>query len=133
GWCEELDARAAGFRVLKWMPGIGPSTAAKILDQVEAEPHASRVLDDIKVPRATAEDWPALAKLFEQMRQGKTMWPAEFELVREWYAPHLERIYDDAQLRAADVAQLAQIAAGHGARGRVFTQAAPGPPDGNYG
>jgi DNA helicase-2/ATP-dependent DNA helicase PcrA len=109
------------------MPGIGPSTAAK------TEPHASHVLYDIKVPRATAEDWPALAKLFEQMRQGKTMWPAELELVQEWYVPHLERIYDDAQLRAADVAQLAQIAAGYGSRERFLTELTLDPPDATSG
>ena len=132
-WCENPRDRVAGFRVLQLMPGIGPSTAAKILDQVEAEPHASHVLYDIKVPRATAEDWPSLAKLFEQMRQGKTMWPAEFELIQEWYAPHLERIYDDAQLRAADVAQLAQIAAGYGSRERFLTELTLDPPDATSG
>jgi DNA helicase II / ATP-dependent DNA helicase PcrA len=132
-WCENLHDRVAGFRVLQLMPGIGPSTAAKILDHVEAELHASHVLYDIKVSRATAEDWPALAKLFEQMRQGKTMWPAEFELVQEWYAPHLERIYDDAQLRAADVAQLAQIAAGYGSRERFLTELTLDPPDATSG
>src|SRR6516165_9913898 len=132
-WCENPRDRVAGFRVLQLMPGIGPSTAAKILDQVEAEPHASHVLYDIKVPRATAEDWPSLAKLFEQMRQGKTMWPAEFELIQEWYAPHLERIYDDAQLRTADVAQLAQIAAGYGSRDRFLTELTLDPPDATSG
>jgi DNA helicase II / ATP-dependent DNA helicase PcrA len=132
-WCENPRDRVAGFRVLQLMPGIGPSTAAKILDQVEAEPHASHVLYDIRVPRAAAEDWPAFAKLFEQMRQGKTTWPAEFELVQEWYAPHLERIYDDAQLRAADVAQLAQIAAGYGSRERFLTELTLDPPDATSG
>jgi DNA helicase-2/ATP-dependent DNA helicase PcrA len=132
-WCENPRDRVAGFRVLQLMPGIGPSTAAKILDQVEAEPHASHVLYDIKVPRATAEDWPALAKLFEQMRQGKTPWPAEFELVQEWYAPHLDRIYDDAPLRAADVAQLGQIAAGYGSRERFLTELTLDPPDATSG
>src|SRR5262249_4764736 len=132
-WCENLNDRVAGVRVLQWLPGIGPSTAAKILDQLEAEPHASDVLYDIKVPRTTVEDWPALAKLFEQMRQGKTMWPAELELVQEWYVPHLERIYDDAQLRAADVAQLAQIAAGYGSPERVLTEPTPAPPPATAG
>jgi hypothetical protein len=101
--CLNPRDRVAGFRVLQLMPSIGPSTAAKILDQVEAESHASHVLYDIRVPRASAEDWPAFAKLFERLRQGKTTWPAEFDLIQEWYAPHLDRIYDDAQLRAADV------------------------------
>jgi DNA helicase-2/ATP-dependent DNA helicase PcrA len=121
-WYENPRDRVAGFRVVQLLPGIGPSTAAKILDQIEAEPHASDVLYDIKVPKAAAEDWPAFANLFEQMRQGTTTWPAEFELVQEWYAPHLDRIYDDAQLRTADVAQLAQIAMGYGSRERFLTE-----------
>ncbi len=70
-WCENPRDRIAGFRAVQLLPGIGPSTAAKILDQVEAKPHASDVLHDIKVPKGAAEDWPAFAKLFEQMREGK--------------------------------------------------------------
>jgi DNA helicase II / ATP-dependent DNA helicase PcrA len=132
-WCENPRDRVAGFRVVQLLPGIGPSTAAKVLDQVEAKPHASDVLYDIKVPKAAAEDWPAFAKLFEQMRQGKMTWPAEFELVQEWYAPHLERIYDDAHFRAADVTQLAQIAAGYGSRERFLTDLTLDPPDATGG
>jgi len=70
-WCENPRDRIAGFRAVQLLPGIGPSTAAKILDQVGAKPHASDVLHDIKVPKGAAEDWPAFAKLFEQMREGK--------------------------------------------------------------
>jgi hypothetical protein len=103
------------------VPGIGPSSAAKILDQVEAEPHATEVLYDIRVPKVAAQDWPAFAKLVEQMRQGKTTWPGELELVQEWYAPHLDRIHNDAPFRAADVAQLGQIAAGYGSRERPLS------------
>src|SRR5262249_33900667 len=132
-WCENPRDRVAGFRVVQLLPGIGPSTAAKILDQVEAEPHATDLLYDIKVPKAAAEDWPAFAKLFQQLRQGKTPWPAEFELVQEWYAPHLDRIYDDPPLRAADVGQLGQIAAGYGSRERFLTELTLDPPDATSG
>ena len=55
-WCENPRDRVAGFRAVQLLPGIGPSTAAKILDEVEAEPHATDVLHDIKVPKAVAED-----------------------------------------------------------------------------
>jgi DNA helicase-2/ATP-dependent DNA helicase PcrA len=127
-WCENPRDRVAGFRAIQLLPGIGPSTAAKILDEVEAEPHTTDVLHDIKVPKAAAEDWPAFAKLGEQMRQRKTPWPAEFELVHGWYTPHLERIYDDAPLRVADVAQLGQIAAGYGSRERFLTELTLDPP-----
>jgi DNA helicase-2/ATP-dependent DNA helicase PcrA len=37
------------------------------------------------------------------MRNAKTTWPAEFALVRQWYEPHLHRMYDDGQLRMADI------------------------------
>jgi DNA helicase-2/ATP-dependent DNA helicase PcrA len=132
-WCENPRDRVAGFRAVQLLPGIGPSTAAKILDQVEAEPHATDVLHDIEVPKTTAQDWPAFTKLVEQMRQGKTTWPVELELVQEWYAPHLDRIYDDAPLRAADVAQLGQIAAGYGSRERFLTELTLDPPEATSG
>jgi DNA helicase-2/ATP-dependent DNA helicase PcrA len=132
-WCENPRDRVAGFRAVQLLPGIGPSTAAKILDQVEAEPHATDVLYKIRVPNAAAQDWPAFAKLVEQMRQGKTTWPVELELVQEWYAPHLDRIYDDAPLRAADIAQLGQIAAGYGSRERFLTELTLDPPDATSG
>jgi DNA helicase-2/ATP-dependent DNA helicase PcrA len=85
------------------------------------------------VPKAAAEDWPAFTKLVEQMRQRNTPWPAEFELVQEWYAPHLDRIYDDGPLRAADVAQLGQIATGYGSRERFLTELTLDPPDATSG
>jgi DNA helicase II / ATP-dependent DNA helicase PcrA len=132
-WCENPRDRVAGFRAVQLLPGIGPSTAAKILDQVEANPHTCEVLYDIKVPKAAAEDWPAFAKLVEQMRQGKTTWPVELELIQEWYPPHLERIYDDASLRAADVAQLGQIAAGYRSRERFLTELTLDPPEATSG
>jgi ATP-dependent DNA helicase UvrD/PcrA len=132
-WCENPRDRVAGFRAVQLLPGIGPSTAAKILDQVEGEPHVTDALYAIKVPKATAQDWPAFAKLVEQMRQGKTTWPVELELVQEWYAPHLDRIYDDAPLRAADIAQLGQIAAGYGSRERFLTELTLDPPDATSG
>jgi DNA helicase-2/ATP-dependent DNA helicase PcrA len=132
-WCENPRDRVAGFRAVQLLPGIGPSTAAKILDQVEGEPRATDALYAIKVPKAAAEDWPVFAKLVEQMRQGKTTWPVEFELVQEWYAPHLDRIYDDGPFRAADVVQLGQIAAGYGSRERFLTELTLDPPDATSG
>jgi DNA helicase II / ATP-dependent DNA helicase PcrA len=132
-WCENPQDRVGGFRAVQLLPGIGPSTAAKILDQVEAKPDAYDVLDDIKMPNAAAEDWPAFARLFKQLRDGKVTWPAEFDLVRDWYAPHLERIYDDAQLRAADIAQLGQIAGGYRSRERFLTELTLDPPDATSG
>src|SRR5262245_60412738 len=90
-WCENPMDRVAGFRVLKLLPGIGPSTAGKIQEEVEAQ-RGSDVLASIQVPKATAQDWPGFAKLVARMRKDKTGWPTEFEFIRRWYEPHLQRM-----------------------------------------
>jgi DNA helicase-2/ATP-dependent DNA helicase PcrA len=132
-WCENPSDRVAGFRVLKLLPGIGPTTAAQIQDQVEARPAKSDVLTSIEVPKAAAEDWPGFAKLVCRMRKAKTTWPAEFRVVRDWYEPHLLRLYDDGHLRAADIDQLEQIAAGYETRERFLTELTLDPPDATSG
>jgi len=91
------------------------------------------VLVLIEVPKAAAEDWPSFAKLVSRMRKAKTTWPAEFEAVRQWYEPHLQRMYDDSHLRAADIAQLEQIAAGYETRERFLTELTLDPPDATSG
>jgi ATP-dependent exoDNAse (exonuclease V) beta subunit len=132
-WCENPSDRVAGFRVLKLLPGIGPTTAAKVQDQVGEQPGRADVLLSIEVPKAAAEDWPGFVKLVSRMRKAKTTWPAEFEAVRQWYEPHLERLYDDGHLRAADIAQLEQIAAGYETRERFLTELTLDPPDATSG
>ncbi len=55
-------------------------------------------------------------------------WPAELGAVRDWYRPHLERIHEDASVRAADLVQLEQIAASYGSRERFLTELTLDPP-----
>jgi DNA helicase-2/ATP-dependent DNA helicase PcrA len=55
-------------------------------------------------------------------------WPAELDLACRWYAPHLERRYDDARIRQADLLQLAQIASTYASRQRFLTELTLDPP-----
>jgi DNA helicase-2/ATP-dependent DNA helicase PcrA len=48
--------------------------------------------------------------------------------VREWYAPHLERLYDAAQVRAGDLEQLERIAGQFPSREAFLTEMALDPP-----
>jgi DNA helicase II / ATP-dependent DNA helicase PcrA len=132
-WAENPTDRVAGFRVLKLLPGIGPTTAAKVQDQVEGPPGRPDVLLAIDVPKAAAEGWPAFAKVIARMAKGKSPWPGEFALVRQCYEPHLHRLYDDAAFRAADIVQLEQIAAGYDCRQRFLTELTLDPPDATSG
>src|ERR1700730_16528260 len=125
--------RVAGFRTLKLLPGIGPTTAGKVQDRVEEQAKRPDVLTSIQVPKSAAEDWPHFAKLVARMRKAKTTWPAEFALLRQWYEPHLHRMYDDGHLRMADIAQLEQIAGGYESRERFLTELTLDPPDATSG
>ena len=127
-WCDNPRDRVAGFRILQLLQGIGPSTAAKVLDRIAAERKVVDVLKRFAVPKATAEDWPAFVTLIGRLRRVKN-WPAEFELLRTWYEPHLQRLYDDADARSADIAQLQQIAAGYRSRERFLTELTLDSPD----
>ena len=65
------------------------------------------------------------------MRQGKSTWPAELQIVRRWYEPLLRYNYDDdAQVRLPDIAQFEQIGAGYDSRRRFLTDLALDPLDG---
>jgi ATP-dependent DNA helicase UvrD/PcrA len=64
-----------------------------------------------------------------QLAQRAAGWPAELECVVRWYKPHLERIYEDAVVRAADLAELEQIAAGYPSRERFLTELTLDPPE----
>lgn len=133
-WCENVRDRIAGFRILQLLPGVGPSTAAKVLDKIEAQPSLKETLSRIDVPKAAADDWPSFTELVLQLTKAKkNNWPAEFELVRSWYEPHLKRIYEDAEIRAADVAQLERIAGGYRSREKFLTELTLDPPDSTSG
>jgi DNA helicase-2/ATP-dependent DNA helicase PcrA len=75
----------------------------------------------------------AFVKLIIQVCKTKKTWPAEFQWVRSWYEPHLNRIYEDAQIRAADVAQLEQIAGGYSSRHPFLTEVTLDPPGSTSG
>src|SRR3954465_5139821 len=125
-FAENPRDRVAGFRVTQLVPGIGPASAAKVLDRVAA-PDPAQMLVTYAPPRASAE-WKGFVTLFEALFSRASPWPAEFEQVRRWYEPHLERLHDDAAARSADLAQLEQIAASYGTRQQFLTDLTLDPP-----
>jgi DNA helicase-2/ATP-dependent DNA helicase PcrA len=124
-FAENPRDRVAGFRVTQLLPGIGPANAARILDRLAA-PDPAAMLNDYAPPRAGAE-WKDFVALFAALLRG-SVWPAELEQVRRWYEPHLERLHDDAAMRAADLAQLEQIAASYRTREQFLTDLTLDPP-----
>src|SRR5262249_11859730 len=124
---ENPRDRIAGFRVLLLLPGFGPATAARALDHVASADAAAL---QAFAPPARAEDaWRPFAELARSLARQEAGWPAEFAQIRRWYEPHLERMHDDAHLRAADLVQLEQIAAPHPPREPFLTELTLNPPE----
>jgi DNA helicase-2/ATP-dependent DNA helicase PcrA len=128
-FAENPRDRIAGFRVLQILPGIGPSTAATLLDRLAERSDAGRALAEYEPPGRCADEWPAFAAMLSGIRAEGTRWPADMERARLWYEPHLERLHEDAILRRNDLLQLEQIASGYPSRERFLTELTLDPPD----
>jgi DNA helicase-2/ATP-dependent DNA helicase PcrA len=124
----------AGFRVLQLMPGIGATSAKRVLDGLgaSANPMAA-LLDTPAPPRASEGDWRGFLEMVLRLSGGEAGWPAELGLARLWYEPHLDRIHDDAVMRRADLIQLEQIASGYRSRDQFLTELTLDPPDATSG
>jgi DNA helicase-2/ATP-dependent DNA helicase PcrA len=127
-WAENLRDRMSGFRVIQLLAGAGPATAARLLDRLAEAGSPMEALGDFKPPASCAEDWPAFAETLRFIRSNAVGWPAEFELACRWYLPHLQRRYEDARMREADLLQLAQIASTYPNRQRFLTELTLDPP-----
>jgi DNA helicase-2/ATP-dependent DNA helicase PcrA len=128
-WAENPKSRLAGFRVAQLVPGIGPATARALLDAMDAAPDPAAALQAFEPPAAAREGFADLAALMQQLRGAGSPWPDELATIRRWYEPHLARLHDDdAAVRAADLAQLQHIAAGHATRERFLTELTLDPP-----
>jgi DNA helicase-2/ATP-dependent DNA helicase PcrA len=121
--------RVAGFRLMQLLPGVGPTSAQRVLDAMADQPDPLTALANIPVPPRAGDGWTGFVDVLQQLRSGKAGWPAEIEQARRWYEPHLERIHEDATMRQADLIQLEQIAAGYPSRERFLTELTLDPPD----
>src|SRR5229473_2599148 len=127
---ENPRDRVAGFRLMQLLPGVGPTSAQRVLDFiVEAADPLSEVANAPVPPRVGSEDWSAFVATIGDLGTGRAGWPAELERARLWYELHLDRIHEDAVVRRADLIQLEQIASGYPSRERFLTELTLDPPD----
>src|SRR6202012_974468 len=124
---ENPRDRVAGFRVLHLLPGIGPASAQRVLDQMAEAADPLGVIASLPRPPRAGGDWTAFVEMIGNLRYSE--WPADIERARLWYEPHLDRIHEDAEVRRADLIQLEQIASGYPTRERFLTELTLDPPD----
>src|SRR4051794_10429957 len=124
---ENPRDRVAGFRLMHLIPGVGPSSAQRVLDHMAEGADPISALSSGPPPPRAGNDWKAFVGTIADLRHAN--WPADLERARLWYEPHLERIHEDAESRRADLIQLEQIASGYPSRERFLTELTLDPPD----
>lgn len=128
----------AGLRFLGLIPGIGPKTAAALLEALSAAAGDFAAWTGASVPAPARPIWPSVVELFTTLAAATGEVPAQVHAVRAVYAPLLERRYDNAQARLADLEQIEVLAARSPSRSQfladlaldspAYTQELPGPP-----
>jgi DNA helicase-2/ATP-dependent DNA helicase PcrA len=126
---ENPRDRVAGFRILQLLPGVGLTSAQRVLDAMANQVDPIGALAEVAAPPRSGDGWTDLVTTLLQLRSGKAGWPAEIGCARLWYTPHLERMHEEAAVRQADLQQLEQIAAGYPSRSRFLTDLTLDPPE----
>jgi DNA helicase-2/ATP-dependent DNA helicase PcrA len=108
-WADNPKNRVAAFRALQLLPGVGPAKAEKLFQDWESAD-------------------PGFVSLLKDLFNPETPWAGQVGRVREWYEPHLERLYEQAQVRAGDLLQLERISANFSSREQFLSELALDPP-----
>ena len=127
-WADNPRNAVAGFRVLKLHPGFGPANAKQALEHFEARGFAVKSLADYDAPQPVKMDWKRFCALFEKLADPATPWAGQVGLVKDWYKPQLERIYDAGWTRLGDLEQLETLAVQQPNRERFLTELTLDPP-----
>ncbi len=130
-WAENPKNQVAAFRVLKFLPGMGPANAARCFDHLSVGGYLFSTLGAFTPPQAVRQDWPAFCALMESLSSAEltdNAWQLQLGQARRWYQPHLERLYDSLETRQADLEQLEQISGRYPTRERFLTELTLDPP-----
>jgi DNA helicase-2/ATP-dependent DNA helicase PcrA len=128
-WARNPRDRVCGFRAIQLLAGIGPQTASRLLDHVAAAPPGRAQLAAQPVPAGAEAGWLEFVELVESLAHADRGWPAPVERACRWYEAQMERRFDDARVRRADIQQLARIAATYPGLERFLTELALEPPE----
>ncbi|MDJ0918498.1 MAG: ATP-dependent helicase [Woeseiaceae bacterium] len=129
-WADNPKNEVAAFRVLKLMQGMGPRYAARCYAHLQSSGFDLKALQEFTPPPACRDEWLPLCSLMEQLADSNTdaAWQAQFSPLVNWYRPQLERLYESAETRLADVEQLEQISSRYATRERFLTELTLDPP-----
>lgn len=127
----------AGTRVLMLLPGVGPKKARALTDSIVADgltdtgtgtPFNAWTTQRAPSP-ASADAWHQLVELMTSISSSEPGdLPSQLQRVRLFYAPLMERLYDNARARLMDLQQLEWLAGRYPDRERFLSEITLDPP-----
>jgi DNA helicase-2/ATP-dependent DNA helicase PcrA len=108
---------------------MGPANAQRAIAHVEAQQHSAGALAGFAAPHVAPVEIEKLAELLQNLRDPQREWPGQVRLVRDWYKPHLERIYESVHTRIGDLDQLELLSGQFTSRERFITELTLDPPE----
>jgi DNA helicase-2/ATP-dependent DNA helicase PcrA len=128
-WCDNPRNTVASFRALQLLPGMGPANARKVIDLLEAQAGSIEALKGYSPTQQMAVDYGKLITLMRTLTEPQRPWPGQVSMVRDWYKPHLERLYEQVHARIGDLDQLDQLSSQFPSRERFLTELTLDPPN----
>jgi DNA helicase-2/ATP-dependent DNA helicase PcrA len=117
-WADNPRNRLAAWRALQILPGVGPKGAERAFMGFEARGFSWGDLE-------------SHSKNFNELMQflgnPNSPWPGQMQRVREWYEPHLARLYEAAEVRLGDLVQLEMVSGSYEKREAFLTELALDP------
>ncbi|HNR22980.1 MAG TPA: ATP-dependent helicase [Steroidobacteraceae bacterium] len=127
-WIDNPRNAMAGFRVLQLLKGMGPANARRALDHLLQQGGSFESLRSFEPPADSAVDWRKLVDLLVTLADPQQPWTGQVNQVRNWYRPHLERLYEHVHTRIGDLDQLELLAGQYPSRERFITELTLDPP-----
>jgi ATP-dependent DNA helicase UvrD/PcrA len=128
-WADNPRNSLAVFRVAQLLPGMGPANARKTVEHLEANNYALASLKTFAAPAPAKHGFEKLADLLLALAEPQRQWPGQVHMVREWYKPHFERIYEHFHTRLGDLDQLELLSGQFPSRERFVTELTLDPPN----
>jgi DNA helicase-2/ATP-dependent DNA helicase PcrA len=127
-WADNPRNSLAAFRSLQLVPGMGPANARKALDAIEQQSGSILALNEFAAPAAARIELLRLVNLIATLNEPHRLWEGQVRMVRDWYQPQMERLYEHVHTRVGDLDQLEQLSGQYPSRERFITELTLDPP-----
>jgi DNA helicase-2/ATP-dependent DNA helicase PcrA len=129
-FAENPRDTTSAFRVLQLLDGFGPAHTKRAIAFLGEHRADLKCLNDFVPPAAASEQWGQFVTMILKLAPNHLPLPEQVAEVKQFYAPILERRYDQAPIRRRDLDQLEQISSNFRSRSAMLTDLTLDPPAG---